>query len=113
MLKDRGNIKWTAMMLPEHVKMLRNWGKEEDYSIPTEKTEWELEELQRIIQKAARTNKELHLTLWINQAWHYETGIITATDMAKRELLLETASTVKRILLSTIHSAKLMDEYDD
>lgn len=25
MLKDRGSIKWTAMMLPEHVKCLRAW----------------------------------------------------------------------------------------
>lgn len=25
MLNDRGNIKWNAMMLPEHVKELRNY----------------------------------------------------------------------------------------
>ncbi len=25
MIRDRGNIKWTAMMLPEHVKLLREW----------------------------------------------------------------------------------------
>lgn len=29
MLRDRGRIKWTAMMLPEHVKMLRVWQQEE------------------------------------------------------------------------------------
>lgn len=28
-LRDRGNMKWTAMMLPEHVKMLKEWGEEE------------------------------------------------------------------------------------
>lgn len=113
MIKDRGTIKWTAMMLPEHVKMLRDWEKEEDFLLPKEKTEWELEELQQTIQQATRTKKSLHLTLWSNQSWHHETGIITATDTAKRELLLETESTVKRVLLSSIYAAKLMDEYDD
>lgn len=25
MIQDRGSIKWTAMMLPEHVKLLREY----------------------------------------------------------------------------------------
>ena len=113
MIKDRGTIKWTAMMLPEHVKMLRDWEKEEDCILPKEKTEWELEELQQTIQQAARTKIPLYLTLWHNQSWHSEIGMITAIDTTKRELLFETEFTVKRIQLSTIYAAKLMDEYDD
>ncbi|TFI48759.1 YolD-like family protein, partial [Diaphorobacter sp. DS2] len=31
MIRDRGRIKWTSMMLPEHVKLLRDWAKEDTY----------------------------------------------------------------------------------
>ena len=33
MLKDRGNKKWTAMMLTEHVAKIRKW-QESAYDIP-------------------------------------------------------------------------------
>lgn len=29
-VKDRGRIKWTAMMLPEHIKELRAWQNEDE-----------------------------------------------------------------------------------
>jgi len=29
-LKERGKIKWTAMMLPEHVAQLREWQADHD-----------------------------------------------------------------------------------
>ncbi|MEB2278755.1 YolD-like family protein [Lysinibacillus xylanilyticus] len=93
--------------------MLRDWKKEEGCFLPKEKTGWELEELQQTIQQAARTKNALHLTLWQNTSWHNETEIITAIDTAKRELLFETKTTIKRIPLSSIYAAKLMDEYDD
>jgi len=31
MIRDRGNIKWTAMMLSEHVTELRRWQDEDHY----------------------------------------------------------------------------------
>lgn len=30
-IRDRGNIKWNAMMLPEHVKVLREWREKDKY----------------------------------------------------------------------------------
>lgn len=31
MLNDRGNMKWTALMLPEHLVQLKEWKKEQFY----------------------------------------------------------------------------------
>lgn len=113
MLKDRGTIKWTALMLPEHVKLLREWNKEDDYQLPKEKSEWELEELQQTIQYAASAKKPLSLSIWNNQYWVYEQGIITALDRSKGALLLETNTVVKRVPVNFIYDAKLLDEYND
>lgn len=46
MLRDRGNKKWSAMMLSEHTEMLRSLNEEQLKEYPLERTEWELEHLQ-------------------------------------------------------------------
>lgn len=113
MLRDRGNMKWTAMMLPEHVKMLKEWGREEQTALPAEKAEWELEELQQVIERAARTKEAVQLTVWNSSARQDETGVITAVDLAGGVLLLETAAAVKRIAFSAVYAAQLADDCDD
>ena len=50
--RDRGTIKWTAMMLPEHVKLLREWHAEDDYIPKPQHDEYEFEELALQIQTA-------------------------------------------------------------
>ncbi|MEG0450638.1 MAG: YolD-like family protein [Lysinibacillus sp.] len=113
MLRDRGNIKWTAMMLPEHVQLLRRWEQDEATELPKEKTEWELEELQQTIQQAVVTKRPVMLKLWLNEVWRSEIGVITATDSTRRQLLLETAVSIKRIELHTIHTAQFVaEDYD-
>jgi len=52
MLRDRGRIKWTAMMLPEHVRLLREWQEEEGHTKPVEVDEQQLEEWHYIISEA-------------------------------------------------------------
>ncbi|MBH9787958.1 YolD-like family protein, partial [Clostridioides difficile] len=42
MIKDRGNIKWASMMMPEHLDRLREY-KKGFTEQPRELTEWELE----------------------------------------------------------------------
>ena len=52
MNKDRGTIKWTSLMLPEHVQRLRAWENELHDTPPKEKADWELEALHQTIQQA-------------------------------------------------------------
>lgn len=51
MIKDRGNIKRAAMMMPEHLDFLKEF-KQENTEQSRELTEWELEELQQTIDQA-------------------------------------------------------------
>ncbi|WP_148795752.1 YolD-like family protein, partial [Rossellomorea marisflavi] len=48
MIRDRGKIKWTSMMLPEHVKMLRDWAEEDSFEKRRELDEQELEMMNEV-----------------------------------------------------------------
>lgn len=105
-------MKWTAMMLPEHIQLLRAWEKEMEYRPPKEKTEWELEELQQTIQQAFIQRFPITLTIFKQEKWSVEQGIITALDSVKRQLLFETETVVSRFDLVTIQEAQVVDFYD-
>ncbi|MED4353558.1 YolD-like family protein [Schinkia azotoformans] len=64
MIKDRGAIKWTAMMLPEHVEMLRKDWKEDTKIGKPAIDEQALEEIELIIKEAKYHSKDLVITYW-------------------------------------------------
>ncbi|MCA1030629.1 YolD-like family protein [Bacillus timonensis] len=65
MIRDRGNIKWTAMMLPEHVKLLRDWANEDSFEQMPVLDEQQLEEMNGVLGEAMEGGTELAIT-------HYE-----------------------------------------
>lgn len=65
MIRDRGSIKWTAMMLPEHVKLLRDWAEEDKYEQMPELDEQQIEIMNELLCEAMEMGRELIIT-------HYE-----------------------------------------
>ncbi|KOP78561.1 hypothetical protein AMS59_12025 [Lysinibacillus sp. FJAT-14745] len=112
MIRDRGSMKWTAMMLPEHLGLIKVWKQEQFYDKKRELTEWELEEIEQTIQRAFKMQKRITLTLWNNNHLQGETGLITGTDTVKKELLLETNVAIKRIAFDKIQDARVVDVDD-
>ncbi|MFJ3386822.1 YolD-like family protein [Lysinibacillus sp. NPDC086135] len=112
MLNDRGNMKWTAMMLPEHIVQLKEWKRERFYDKKRELTEWELEEIEQTIQRAFKLRKLITLTLWQNLNLHAKTGLVTGMDSYKKELLLDTDISVKHNSFNDIQDAKLVHTDD-
>jgi len=112
MIRDRGSMKWTAMMLPEHLGLIKEWKQEQFYDKKRELTEWELEEIEQTIQRAFKMQKRITLTLWNNNHLHNETGLVTGTDTFKKELLLETDVAIKCIAFDKIKDAKMVDVDD-
>ncbi|MGG0669874.1 hypothetical protein [Sporosarcina koreensis] len=49
-IKDRGKIKWTAMMLPEHTVRLRDWYAEDDLAPEPELNEDDMQLLQEELE---------------------------------------------------------------
>ncbi|MBG9732295.1 hypothetical protein ABD87_23000 [Lysinibacillus sphaericus] len=109
MLKNRDCSKWVAMMLPEHITMIKEWKNEQFTEMPRELVEWELEELQQTIQRATVMKKLVTLTLWNNNKIQNMTGMITGMDINKKELLLDTDLAIKRITFDKIQNAEMVD----
>jgi len=112
MLRDRGNMKWTSMMLPEHLVEIKKWKKEQYFDKKRELTEWELEEIEQTIQRAFKMRKLIKLTLWDHNKLHDEIGKITGTDLYRKELLLDAELSIKRIQFEKIQKASLVDSDD-
>lgn len=113
MIKDRGTIKWTAMMLPEHVQKIKQWKMEAYAEAPRTLSEWELEDLQQTINQAFKQHKTVTITTWQEAKYVQWIGTITALDFELQQLVLETLTTVKRIPFHSLHSAHLADESYD
>lgn len=64
MIRDRGRIKWTSMMLPEHVKMLRDWAHEDTYEERKALDEQQLEEMNMTIGEAMETGSAVTITYY-------------------------------------------------
>lgn len=112
MLHDRGNMKWTSLMLPEHLVQLKEWKKEQCYDKKRDLTEWELEDIEQTIQRAFKLRKLVKLTLWDHNKLQDKVGLITGVDTYKKELLLDTDLSIKRIKFDMIQKASLVDEDD-
>ncbi|WKT74951.1 YolD-like family protein [Lysinibacillus fusiformis] len=112
MIRDRGTIKWTAMMLPEHVQKIKQWKREAYAEAPRTLSEWELEDLQQTINQAFNQHKTVTISTWQEAKYVQWTGTITALEESQ-QLVLETLTAVKRIPFHSIHTAHLEDESYD
>ncbi|WP_036200000.1 YolD-like family protein [Ureibacillus sinduriensis] len=105
MIRDRGNIKWNAMMLPEHVKLLREWHEKDDDVEKPELDEWALQELSEQLKIAYTNNSEVEIKVW--EDWHvYKVeGKIAELNIQKSALYLEDG---RRFLFSSLLNVTIL-----
>ncbi|MCV9886227.1 YolD-like family protein [Metabacillus halosaccharovorans] len=89
MIKDRGSIKWTSMMLPEHVKLLRDFDKSQEKIEKPILDEHQIEEINQIICEAMEHNKELVFTYYDYGEIKLYVGHIHYLDTIRKELRLK------------------------
>lgn len=99
---DRGMKKWTAMMLPEHVDMLREWQAEDTYTPRPILSEWQLEELQQTVVEAYVTQKNVMITVWIDGQEKQYQGIIKKLNPIKQQLHIQSSSIMDTIYVEQI-----------
>lgn len=112
MLQDRGNIKWGALMVPEHLQLLREWKKSVNAEPPRKLSEWELDEIQENISRAAADKMHIKLTVWEEGNYKEYNGVINKIIPYKRELVLITLSSTKFLSFDQIYSAKIESNFD-
>jgi YolD-like protein len=85
-LRDRGNIKWTSLMLPEHVKELRRYINEEYYDV-TEPSidEQQMEEMNELILESMEYNFPLTFIIYRNRRLESIEGNIHFIDSIEME----------------------------
>ncbi|WP_033828485.1 YolD-like family protein [Bacillus andreraoultii] len=105
MIRDRGRIKWTAMMLPEHVQLLREWANEDSWEKSTELDEQQLEVFNEIIFSAKEMRKKVAVQYYTGH--HYKTLIGHIRSLDTMENTIQVVS--EEGTLYSISLAKISD----
>lgn len=98
MIRDRGRIKWVSMMLPEHVKLLREYNESLDKVEKPVLDEQKYEEFNKVIRRAKEENITLQFTYYQKGEMKKLVGNIHYIDQLKRELRIVDYLTNKHVL---------------
>lgn len=107
MFVERGAKKWNALMLPEHFQALKKWKKEFYKENPKHLSDWELEDLQQTISLAVKRQQVIRLTIWENDRYIQQEGIIKYINIHEREIAFCTISQIKKIKIDYIYEANI------
>ena len=112
MNKDRGTIKWTALMLPEHTALLREWRTESEKVLPIEQTDWQLADIERILQYSYTKQRTVTITAVQDDTLKSFVGVVTAIHPLQRQISLQLAKHRTTLTIDSIHTASVDDFYD-
>ena len=108
-LKDRGRIKWTAMMLPEHVEMIRDWYEEDKQVDKPDLDEDELQLLQEELLIAMKRKCEVKLKSWKDKKIHYHIGTIEEMDFQSRSIVYEDPFGMHRLPIDELVAIRMIN----
>src|SRR5699024_11412636 len=116
MLKDRGKMKWTPFMLPEHVEWLKRvWEEDEKVSKPMLDPQ-EIETINRQLIEASKTKSLVKLTVYENGSINEYEGTIRALSSQTNTVIIkakkEIAIPFKNVLRSEEHTSELQSRFD-
>lgn len=110
MIRDRGRIKWTSMMLPEHVKLLRDWVKEDRYEQKREMDEQQLELMNGILSEAIEYDQYVTITHYRNRNYEIVIGKIHYWDeLTQRLRVIDRFEEVHRIPMDAIADIRMTE----
>ena len=100
--RDRGRIKWTAMMLTEHVQKLREWMDEDDYEERPLLGEFDLQLIQEEIELAYKSKCQVLIKIWSDGHLEKHRGIIEGIDFQLMMIALNVSPKLERISVKDI-----------
>ncbi|MFC4557329.1 YolD-like family protein [Virgibacillus kekensis] len=89
MENDRGTIKWTSLMLPEHVELLKAMWEEDRITKKPLLDPQEIELLNVKLQNAYNKRSVINLTFYTNKEIVNQIGVISRMDKNRQSLLLK------------------------
>ncbi|MDP1421657.1 YolD-like family protein [Peribacillus simplex] len=110
MIRDRGRIKWTSMMLPEHVKMLRDWVGEDGYETKRILDEQQLEEMNAVMGEAMEERKDVTIAHYEGNRYQLLIGRIHYYNELTQKLhIVDRFQQAHYIRLSDIADVRIME----
>ena len=88
-IRDRGNIKWTAMMLTEHREALERLAEKTKERVKPEVDQQKLEEMNGLLCQSLAQGSSVQITYFQSSNFHRVGGTLKAYHPIHRELLLE------------------------
>lgn len=88
-VRDRGSKKWVAMMLPEHVNLIRKYNEESKKTPKPELDEWDLQAIQESIEIAMKRDVETKIKNWKDGLIISHVGKIIWVDLSRRIIEME------------------------
>ena len=108
-IRDRGNKKWTAMMLPEHVKELIAWEEESKLVKRPELEEFELTLIAEEVERAHKSKTTIKLTYWREGYLKQDFGKVIDIDMKSQTIVVDDPFSTVRYKFSEIVAVSLIE----
>lgn len=105
--RDRGTIKWTALMLPEQIQRLHEWTEEMNKIPEPAYDEFELEEIAYQIRAAVQTNSIVRVVAWKDGASQELEGTIPQLPVNTPYIAIHTARGNQRVFVPHILSIEV------
>lgn len=84
---DRGNKKWTSLMIPEHVDMLRQFANEEYYKTPKPMLDpYQIQEIEEKIHYAMEYHYPIKFDVWYDGFVEDVRGFVYYLDPIRKEI---------------------------
>ncbi|ARD46989.1 hypothetical protein SporoP37_01585 [Sporosarcina sp. P37] len=110
--RDRGKIKWTSLMLPEHLERLRDWQREDEYIARADLTDWELQMIQETLDTACKRRCETWMKTWHDGEVRFHQGVIEALDLQTWTIVLRDPFGTEKIHAADVIDVQLAKEAD-
>jgi hypothetical protein len=107
--QDRGSKKWVAMMLPEHVALLREYSKEIKREPKPDLDEWDYDAIHHTLDIAIKSKADTKVKMWRDGAFIYNRGIVESIDLRSRVMELEDPFSLLQLKLDEIVDVTIMD----
>lgn len=103
MIKDRSTKKWTAMMLPEHVKMLKELNVDYEQVKKPQLDEQGIEEINTTLHIAIEYNLPVIFAIWIDGFFKEVQGAVHYIDQQHKQVhVVDIAGNVHKIEFDTV-----------
>jgi hypothetical protein len=110
-LKDRGNKKWTAMMLIEHRNRLKELKESEKDREKPILDDQEKEEINYKLQQAVQNNLPVEIKYYDDKRFKTATGLIKKVDSYRKEVIIsEEGGEQQKVLINNLLDLRLKIE---